>query len=256
MPIIDEIRQQRKTLKSKPFKEKLDYFWYYYKTHVIVTFFAFIIGTILIHDLITAKDTAFYAAFLNSFATQQQDEEFMAEFAPLTDVDLTKHNIYLDTNIRFNVESYDEDSMAAAQKFMALSATGDINVVVSERNVFANYANNGVFMDLRDCLTDGQLGKYKDHFFYFDETILDQEIDYERITGDSSAIPDDTLDRRNPETMEKPVPVGIFLDDSMKNKLTEMGYYGKQQEIIFGIMNTEDTSVYCQQFLDWLTCEE
>lgn len=257
MPVIDDIRKQQKSMKTKSRKERWDYFWYYYKTHTIIAIIVLVVGTILIYDLVTSKGTAFYVAFLNSFAqSPEEDEQFIDEFAPLTDIDFTKDIIYLDTNMCFNMDTYDELSMAAAEKFLALAASGEIDVLVSERDVFANYANNGTFMDLKNCLTQSQYEKYKDHFFYYDRSLLDAEPDYERITGNGPAIPHDTADRRNPESMKDPVPVGIFLDGPMKKRITDRGYYVDKQEVILGFMNLSDTQEYCQMFLDWLSDSE
>lgn len=255
MPVMDEFKKQREALKDKPFKEKWSYFWYYYKVHVIVVICVLILAGTTIHDIVTTKDIAFYVAFLNCFATDQ-DEEFIDDFAQLTDIDLEENDVYLDSNMRFNVTQYDENSMAAAQKFLAMSAAGEIDVVVTDRDVFASYADNGTFMDLHNYLTEDQIEKYKDHFFYFDEGILDDEVDYEAIANSELAIPEDTEERRDPSDMESPVAVGIFLDEAMKQKLTDIGYYAESQELVFGIMGSEENKVYCQQFIDWLTGEE
>lgn len=255
MPVMDEFKKEREMLKGKSFKEKLDYFWYYYKMHVFVGVCILILAGTTIHDVVTQKDIAFYVAFLNSFETEQ-DEAFIGEFAQLTDIDLEEYDVYLDTNMYFNVAGYDESSMAAAQKFLAMSSNSEIDVVVTDRDVFASYADSGFFSDLHNYLTEEQIEKYSDHFFYFDEGILDDEIDYDAVYNSELAIPEDTVERRDPSGMEKPVAVGIFLDDEMNDKLTEIGYYGEVQEIVFGVMGSEENKVYCQQFLDWLLGEE
>ena len=255
MPVMDEFKKEREKLKGKTFKEKWDYFWYYYKMHVFVTICALILVFTTIRDIVTYKDIAFYVAFLNSFETEQ-DEAFIAEFAQLTDIDLEKYDVYLDSNMYFNVAEYDQASLAAVQKFLAMSSSGEIDVVVADRNVFASYADSGFFLDIHNYLTEEQIEKYSDHFFYYDEGILDDEVDYEAVYSSELAIPDDTTERRDPSGMEKPLAVGIFLDDEMNDKLTEIGYYGDSQEIIFGIIGSEENKVYCQQFIDWLIGEE
>lgn len=255
MPAMDEFKAQREAIKNKSFKEKLAYYWYYYKIHVIVAIFAIILVITTIHDIVTYKDIAFYVAFLNSFDTEH-DQEFIDEFSLLTDIDTDEYDIYLDTNMYFNVADYDQASMAAMQKFLAMSSSGEIDVVIADRNVYSSYADNGFFRNLNEYLTDEQLAKYADHFYYYDEGTLDDEIDYEAVYNSEFAIPDDTSERRDPSLLEKPVPVGIFLDDAMKSKLTELGYYSESQEIIFGFMGKDDTIVYCQQFLDWLVATE
>lgn len=251
MPVMDEFKKEREMLKGKSFKEKLDYFWYYYKLHVFVIAFALILLITTIYDVVTQKDTIFYAAFLNSFETEI-DEEFIGEFAKLTDINFDKEEIYLDTNMYFNVAEYDQASLAAVQKFLAMSSNAEIDVVVADRDVFSSYADSGFFLDLHNYLTEEQLEKYADHFYYFDAGLLDDEVDYEEVYYSEMAIPKDTVERRDPSGMEKPVAVGLFLDDEMKAKLVEAGYYGEVQEIIFGIMGSEENKEYCQQFLDWL----
>ena len=255
MPVMDEFKKEREMLKGKSFKEKLDYFWYYYKLQVFAVIFVLILVVTTIRDIVTQKDIAFYIAFLNCFATEK-DEEFIDVFAQLTDIDLEEYDVYLDTNMRFNVTEYDETSMAAAQKFLSMSSAGEIDVVVTDRDVFASYADSGFFMDLHNYLSEEQLEKYKEHFFYFDEGILDDEIDYDAIYSSELALPPDTAERRDPSEMESPVPVGIFLDDEMCDKLTETGYFGESQEVVFGIMGSEENKEYCRQFIDWLVGEE
>lgn len=252
MPLMDEFKKERESIKDKPFKEKLSYFWYYYKLHVVVAVFLLIVVITLIHDVVTNKDIIFDATFMNAYTTDR-NVEFINEFAQLTDIDLEKYEVYLDTNMRFDLTSYDEVSLAASQKFIAMSAAGEIDVVVSDHDVFATYADSGTFQDLRDFLTAEQIEKYKDHFFYFDQTILDREIDFEAVNNSDLSVPEDTTDRRNPGAMEDPIPVGIFLEDSLNDRLIDAGYYMEEQEIIFAIMADEENKIYCQQFLDWLT---
>ena len=249
---MDEFKKERESIKDKPFKEKLRYFWYYYKLHAAAVVFFLIIVITLIHDVTTYKDIVFDATFINAYATDR-NAEFINEFAQLTDIDLKKYQVYLDTNMYFNMTSYDELSIAAAQKFLAMSAAGEIDVVVAGHDVFATYADSGSFQDLRDFLTEEQIEKYKDHFFYFDQTLLDREIDFEAVSNSEFSIPEDTTNRRNPDAMEDPVPVGILLEDSLNDRLIDAGYYTEEQEIIFAIMANSENKIYCQQFLDWLT---
>lgn len=256
MSVMDEFKKQREAIKDKPLKEKLGYYWYYYKMHVIVAICVIILVVTTIHDITTKKDVAFYVAFLNAYDASpldnDYDEQFIDEFASLTDINLDEYEVYLDTNMYFNVAAYDQASMAAMQKFLALSSAGEIDVVVTDRDIFSSYAGNGFFRDISTYLSEEQLEKYSEHFYYFDEAMLDKEIDYEEVYTSEFVIPADTVERRNPESMEKPVPVGIFLDDSMKSKLTQAGYYTDEQEIIFGFMGSNDNSEYCRQFLEWL----
>ena len=59
MPVMDEFKKEREMLKGKSFKEKLDYFWYYYKLQVFAVIFVLILVVTTIRDIVTQKDIAF-----------------------------------------------------------------------------------------------------------------------------------------------------------------------------------------------------
>ena len=75
MAMRDEVKEQQQKLKGKSVREKLEYFWDYYKVHTIVVLFAaFAIG-IFIKDMMnteTAKKMAGYR--------QAVMEEYLEEF--------------------------------------------------------------------------------------------------------------------------------------------------------------------------------
>ncbi len=254
MALMDEFKEQREAMKQKSFRERLDYFWYYYKTTTIITVCVAVFAIIMIVDVVTAKDTAFYVTFLNCFPTGR-DTEFMDEFGELTDIDFDKYDIYLDTSLRLNLDEYSQASLNAAQKFLAMAATGEIDVVVSDRDLFSTYADNGNFMSVDNYLTEEQMERYKDYFYYFDAAVLDEEIDYDEIYNSDLAVPEDNAERRDPSQMKDPRAVGIFLEGSLNDKLTEIGYYGESQEIVLGFIANEESKIYCQQFVDWLLGE-
>ena len=63
--VQDEIHEQHLKVKDMTFKEKLAYFWDYYKYHtlaaILIVFFAITLG----HDILSAKDYGFYGVMLN-----------------------------------------------------------------------------------------------------------------------------------------------------------------------------------------------
>ena len=59
MAMRDEVREQQNKLKGKTFKEKLDYFWDYYKVHTIVLVFSIVVISVFVKDIVTSKDNAF-----------------------------------------------------------------------------------------------------------------------------------------------------------------------------------------------------
>lgn len=256
MPLKDEYREKRESIKDKPFKEKLDYFWYYYKLHTCIGLFVLIVGIFLIVDVAKAKDYVYTCTFVNANPVNEETG-FMDAFAATTDVDLSKHNVYLDDSVHFSTESYDQTSMAMMQKFASMIYVGEIDNLIMEKNLFATYAENQAFLDLRTVLTEEEINKYKDHFFYVDfDNLGNEEPDYEAIyQGNQAVLNEDSKDRRGAEGMTNPVPVGIFLDDELRDRLDTCGFYPEDEEIVFGFL-TETHIDLSHQFLKWLTCNE
>lgn len=255
MAVMDEFKEERESIKNKSFKEKLDYFWYYYKVHTIVGIFVLILAIVFIRDAVNKKDYAYYCTFINSF-TMDEETGFMDEFAKTTDVDLDEFEIRLDDTTSFSLDSYDQTSMAMIQRFVAMVYAGDVDNAVMELNLYTNYAKSDMFFDLRQVLTEEQLEKYKDHFYYIDAPELEQEADYEAIYKEGAPlIPEDTVDRKDPSAMENPIPVGIFLEGDMRQKITENGFYPEDDVIVFGFLTDKHVDLG-RQFLDWLTCNE
>ena len=257
MPVMDEFKEERESIKNKSFKEKLDYFWYYYKVHTIVGIFVLILAIVFIRDAVNKKDFAYYCVFLNSFS---MDEEtgFMDEFAKTTDVDFSKYEVRLDDTTRFSLDGYDQTSMAMIQRFVAMIYAGDIDNAVMEKSLFTNYAKSDTFMDLRDVLTADQMEKYKDHIYYIDRAELEAENDAdfaEIAESNAPVLKEDTVDRKNPDAMKDPIPMGIFIEDELRGKISEYGFYSDDEVIVFGFI-TETHADLGRQFLDWLTANE
>lgn len=75
MAVMDEFKEEREALKNGTPKQKLAYFWYYYKWHVIIS--VIIIGMLVsfIYQYANRKDTAFNAVLLNASLLDQISSE-------------------------------------------------------------------------------------------------------------------------------------------------------------------------------------
>ena len=60
--VSDEIREQRQKLKGKSPKEKLAYFWEYYKVPALIVLLVVIFGSDLIYNIVTKKAIAMEAS--------------------------------------------------------------------------------------------------------------------------------------------------------------------------------------------------
>lgn len=250
MPLMDEFKNERAALKNGTFKEKLNYFWDYYKwqTFAAVALFLFVIS--LIYQFATRKDTVFTAVMMNGNLLTN-GTEYLQEFADDTGIDLSKNEIIFDTSVQTYDNQFMADlSYASLQKLTVYTAAGDLDAMVTDTDSIQKYANSSVFYDVRDILTQEQIARYEPYFYYVDQKTV-EEIAAANDNFDESFVPD-YKDPKKPEEMERPIPVGVYV--SASEGLLE-NYLFQGDEIVLGIyVNTShlDTAV---SFLDFLMKE-
>lgn len=253
MAISDEIRQEKQKTKDMSFKGKLSYFWDYYKIHTIVAAVAVFLIVTIVRDIVNSKDYAFYGVYFNAAQTFSAEEQ-MNKFSEYLGIDTEKYQTLLDSAMYYSLTDLSETTLAASQKFAAMIQTGDIDVTVADEDVFANYAVNEIFSDLREVLPEDLLEKYKDDIFYIDGAQIaahntDAYWEYEDDHDYYKDLEKTFTDHHDPSILEDPIPVGIYVGDTPV--ISEAGCY-PQSVPVFGIVrNTSklDAAVKYLRFL-------
>jgi len=253
MAISDEIKQERQKTKNMSLKGKLSYFWDYYKIHTIVVIVAVFLITAIVQDIASAKDYAFYGIYFNAMQTFSANEQ-MERFSDYLELDTENFQALLDSSMYYSLTDLSETTLASSQKFAAMIHAGDVDTVVADEDVFANYAVNEIFYDLREILPKDLLEKYKDDIFYLDGAQIaaynaDDSWKYEDGQEYHEALEKTFTDHHDPSAMEDPVPFGIYVGDTPV--ISEAGCYPRSVPV-FGIArNTSrpDTAVKYLRFL-------
>lgn len=210
MPVMDEFKEERAALKNGTPKQKLTYFFDYYKWYVAFGIIAVILAGSFIHQIATRKDTAFYAMLLDAVSYSYPEEpENAAAFAAYAGIDTEKYEIIYDTSVQ--TEANGGINYYSAQQIMVHVTSADLDVMVADTSFLLQYAYLGDFYDLRNFLSAEQLEKYKEYFYYIDGTVM-EEVDAARkeYNSEYEAVYGDPL---HPENMQDPIPVGIFLKE-------------------------------------------
>ena len=233
MAVMDEFKEEREALKNGTPKQKLAYFWYYYKWHVIIS--VIIIGMLVsfIYQYVNRKDTVFNAVLLNASLLDQMSSE--------------QPDITFDTSIRIVEDSMDETSVTSTQKLMVYVAANELDSMITDFDSFQKYANSSLFYDLRDILTEEQLQALEPYFYYVDRAVV-LAIEAANDDLNSDYIPEYS-DPLHPEEMQDPVPVGICLTGC--KDLTD-NYYFRGDGIVMGIYANAkhaDTAVDLAEYL-------
>lgn len=247
MPVMDEFKEEREAMKNGTPKQKLTYFWDYYRWHVIIGVIVVILAFFLIHQMAARKETAFYALMLNATAYHYMEDTSAntAAFAEYAGIDEKKYQIMYDTSIQIGTSAGDDYN--SNQKLMVYLAAAELDVMVSDSNSIQTYAYQGQFQNLSDFLTEEQLAKYADSFYYIDRAVVKEaeaaseayDFDYIPVYGNP----------RHPEEMEDPVPVGIYLDESCS--LLE-DYYFRGEEVVVSVLINTKRPERASVFIDFL----
>lgn len=266
--VIEEIReQQKKAFATMTPKEKLAYFWDYYKIHTIVAIIVVVFIISFINSYRSSKPTAFYAVLLNADTYEDNaaaagawNEGFM-EYAG---IDPEAYQVNIDTSIAISSGSGDQYEMASRQKMAAMMHAGDIHAIAADTETFEGYARLEYFYDLTAAFTEEELVPYADLLYYTDGAAFDADTGdtLEEMAAAQEAVYSQTIDHSDPSSMEKPVAVGIRIPQT-GNKLGDSGYYdyifendytfqGYPSEIVIGIPLSVENPKVTLQFLDYL----
>lgn len=255
MPVMDDIKQETSKMKDKSFKEKLSYFWGYYKFHTLAVVALLIMVIWFVHDLVSQKENAFYALLVNA-GGYHMAEDAGNEFAENAGIDLKQYDIKIDTSVIYDPGDFSQDSYYGAMKLSALLAAGEVDAFVSTEDTFSNYALTDSFFHLDEVLTDEQLAVYEGNLYYIDQDEIDaketEEVTISETAETMEAVPVDTVDHRDPSQMGNPVAVGIYLNVEdipffMNNNCYLSG------EVVYGFMCNGSHTDQAVNFLSYLT---
>lgn len=266
--VVEEIReQQKKAFATMNFRQKLAYFWDYYKIHTIVTVCVIVFLISFIHSYRSNKPYAFYAVLLNAADTEENRDTpalWADEFLAYAGIDPESYQVSIDTSTDITADGGDQYEIANRQKMAAMMQIGDIHAIVADTETFESYARLENFYVLTDTFSEAELAPYADYLYYTDAADFDKETGdtLEELEAAQAEIYQRTVDHRDPSTMEKPIAVGICIPKT-GNKIAEAGYYtyldernytfqGYPSEVVIGIPLSVENPKLTLQFLEYL----
>ena len=280
MALSDEdIKKSRQeALKNAGFKGKIAYFWEYYKIHLLVGIFCAIFFGALIHDIVTNKDYGFYAIMVNCYQTVEE-EDVESEFGTLADIDTNTYQVLIDLTTSLNLNTFDQYTIANSEKIMAITASGDLDIITSDADTFNYFARSSMFYDLRDIMTEEELSRYEGHIYYIDQAVIDavndgtyeseyassntsdestdgmstimesgDELSLSTYTESEYISPEDFV-APDPSEMENPIPVGIICTDAPY--INELGLYQNRVPVV-GVVASSKRVDLAIEFIDYL----
>lgn len=251
MALMDEFKQERASVKRRTLKQKLMYFWDYYKWHtlVILVIIAFISSSV--YRALTAPDMTLNGILLNTFSENTEDSTttLATHFMETQNLDTSKCEITLDTSLFYTTNSETDIVMSnyeAIQVILAQSSTGELDFITGDENAMTDLAYKEYLADLTEVLTPEQLDLYEPYLLYVDWSVVEEIELAGKNNVDSSNI--ELPNPNQPENMKEPIPV--LIDISNSENLIEVYNY-PMETLVFGVVNTENRDMTLK-FLEFI----
>ncbi len=185
MALMDEFKEERESIKNKSFKEKVGYYWYYYKWRLIVPIIIFIIGFNFISTIVNRPKIILDGMFINitDFNNLEKLDLFTASFVESQELDSSKYHIAYNPNHTYISEekkaTMPEEAIDpsankyAIQNVVAGLGSKSLNFVIGPADSLLEIDSNQLFADLSEILTEEQQKAYESYYIYLDgeETI-------------------------------------------------------------------------------------
>lgn len=158
--------------------QKVAYFWYYYKWFVII-FGGLAVALIALAKYMYRTPTDYMAevVLVNANSDAADDTDYFDDFISAYGYEEGYDYLYVDSSMTMDVDGSDESAASTYQILAAMFLTGEIDVFVSDEDVFEMQAENNGFYDLTELLSDEMLEEYGDDLYYYEneetgETVL------------------------------------------------------------------------------------
>jgi ABC-type glycerol-3-phosphate transport system substrate-binding protein len=161
MPVMDEFKEERETIKNAPFSKKLEYFKdYYLMKTIIAVVTAAILGGFLF-SYFSKKQIALYVTLVN-FSEMQEPESLIAPFAQ-EEINSGKEEIFIDSSsyissdmneVNFIKYGYEDE-----QRLFSMVMTGEMDLFISGGDVLERYAAQQWFEDLSTVIPEADLNR-------------------------------------------------------------------------------------------------
>lgn len=167
--IHEEIKKQQEKLKQKSLSEKWDYFWYYYKFHVIAGITALILITLFCIAFVReSREPSIYVALVNSTPSASERTALVEHYASDRSIDTSRHPAKMDYSMRITPSLTDDISIASSQQLMAHMNSGDVDVYIGDEWMIDEYVSLEAYENLEECLPGELLARIKDILYYAD----------------------------------------------------------------------------------------
>lgn len=151
----DEQRQEAAKLKTRPAKDKLAYFWAYYKWPVIAAAAAILIAVNIFSAILSPGKDGLQIIISDNKGMAADFELLENEYAARSEaLNSTQLPLNFDTSMDLAQENNTQQSLLSVQKLVALNSSHSIDIFIAPESIFTEYGEQGMFVSLDTILAE------------------------------------------------------------------------------------------------------
>lgn len=221
-PVRKEKFEHLKNASSLPFGKRMRYYFDFFKFPLLGILIVGILVFFFVKEVIFAPEVIFYGVIVNrTEVTAITDDEFIKSFPDYSKYNTNREKIYFSSDMFFN-----DSDIESAAKLIANASSGDINVMICNKDTFDRLSQAGLFADLDNY--PELKAKYSDSLLSYDHTKNDTPED------DSLGIK----------------AYGIDISDSAVLKSLNAFHENEKTYLCIGL--NSNTSDVVLSFIDWI----
>lgn len=250
MAAMDEFRAEREAVKHGTWKQKLSYFWEYYKWYVIIPVIIIAFISNHVYHLVTDPEEILHGVLLNihNLESEESLSKLVDGFYEEHKIDTKEYVINMNSSLYWSTdENAASTNYQSGQALTAWIGAGSVDFMSGDLQAMTELAYKSYFADLSEVLTEEQYELYEPYFLYMDEAVIEQQQEAYDNFEDALDIP--IPDCTKPEDMEKPIPV--MIDMSQSEKLTSV-YGDSTDTLVFCVAVNTPNEDMMLDFIDYL----
>ena len=242
MKMSEYTRGEWKKMKDKPFKERLEFFWDYYKIPTIIVAVVVLALVYTATVWISAKDEVLNGILVNS-VIPEEEPAFVQDFYEVAQLNPKKQEVVMVTGLSLVSDTASMGYMSY-QRIHAGVAAKETDFLVSDESGFRQcaYDSSRMLKDLRELFTPEQLAQLEGRLYYIDGSLLQRDY-----TGQEQEI--SYPSPSEPEKMADPIPVGINICDC---EAFLKSYYSTNQPLYFAVIVNAPHEDRTLQFFEFI----
>ena len=148
--------QQKEQFARMTPAQKREHIWTYYRAHILLAVILAAIAVSSLHRIVTAKEPVLYTAFVNVSVSEELGAALSEDFLISRGYDTGKQEIYFYEDLRISANPQPEEyeyAYTSSLKIMATIETGDLDLLVMNREAYDMCSGSGYLLDLTELFS-------------------------------------------------------------------------------------------------------